>query len=144
MMNIIDHGSWQPYTPAKFPDDAPPNAMFAIRKIDHVDWYDYVNSGNNFGANTVVFAAIEHDPEVGYVIGPATFDPTTIFPADHVLGEITDYTGRDPQTDFGGKIYDPVAGTITDPPPPPVQDKIMTVLGDIIQRLAKLEQKGKR
>lgn len=120
-MNIIDHGSWEPYKPAKFPESAPANALFVIRKSDHVDWYDYVNSGENFGADTVKFSAMEHDPAIGYAIGPAVYDATLIFPSNQVVGEITDYTGSDPQADFGGKIYDPEAGTITDPPvqPPP-------------------------
>ena len=35
--------------------------------------------------------------------------------------EVTDYTGSDPQADFGNKIYDPQNGTFTErePPPPP-------------------------
>lgn len=141
-MNIIDHGEWTPYRPEKFPVGAPPNALFAVRRSDTVDWYDYVHSGKNFGADTVKFAAVIHDG-IGYVVGPAVYDPTMLFPANHIVAEITDYTGSDPQADFGNKVYDPATGSFSDqlPPPPPPSTQIPTALADIIARVEKLETK---
>ena len=53
MMNIIDHGIWHVYTPDKLPEGRPrPNAMFARRAGDGVDWYDYVNSGKTTSPET--------------------------------------------------------------------------------------------
>jgi hypothetical protein len=134
-MNIIDHGAWSPYKPAKFPEDAPLHAMFALRKSDTVDWYDYVNSGENFGADTVKFMAIWRDG-VGYVVGPAVYDPTLLFPANHIVAEITDYIGTAPQADFGNKVYDPATGSFSDQPPPPPPPP---TLQELMARLAALE-----
>jgi hypothetical protein len=139
MMSIIDHGAWERYTPTVLPEGAPANAMFARRASDGEDWYDYVNDGENFGAETVKFAAMWQEPANGYVVGPAVWDPTAMFPAGHLIGEITDYRGTDPQTDFGGKIYDPEAKTLTDPPAPaPVETIEQKVARLVKAELAKI------
>lgn len=109
-MNIIEHGKWLPYRPSELPPDAPANAMFAQRDVDQIDWYDYVNSGENFGVDSVKLAAIWRDP-VGYVVGPAVYDATMLFPARHIVLEVTDYSGSDPQADFGNTVYDPATHT---------------------------------
>jgi hypothetical protein len=139
-MNIIDHGRWIRYEPHAIPIDAPSGAMFAKRESDGVDWYDYVNSGENFAAQNVKFMAIWQDVYQSHVVGPAVYDATLLFPASQVVGEITDYTGNNPQADFGGKLYDPATGAITDPPPPePVED-----LEAMITRIVREELKRKR
>ena len=116
-MTVIDHGKWLPYTPDVLPKHAPSHALFAKRESDGVDWYDYVNSGENFDVDNVKFMAVLRDYAGGHVVGPAVYDPTLLFPANHLVGEITDYAGSDPQKDFGGKIYNPEDGSFSDPPP---------------------------
>ena len=135
-MSIINHGKWIAYKPETLPEGAPPNAMFAKREGDDTDWYGYVNSGENFGADNVKFMAAWRDSVGGYVVGPAVYDPTMLFPASQIVGEITDYTGTDPQNDLGGKIYDEAAGTFSDPPPvkaPP------DVIAELLARIEALE-----
>jgi hypothetical protein len=110
---IIDHGKWLPYTPDPYPQGAPPNALFARRESDSLDWYEHVKTG--FQDDSVKFMATWRSEVRGYVIGPATYDASAIWPPNQVVGEITDYTGSDPQADFGGKVYDPVALTIGAP-----------------------------
>ena len=110
-MNIIDHGKWVAYTPANIPVGAPPNTLFAKRESDGVDWYTYVR---NFSADTVKFMAAQRDYASGYVVGPAVRDATMLFPAGHIVGEIVDYVGGDPQEEFRNKLFDPKTRTFTD------------------------------
>ena len=146
-MAHIDHGKWKTYTPAKMRKDAPPNALFARRESDGVDWYDYVHPGNNFAADTVKIAVDWRDYAGGYVVGPAVYDATMIFPPDHIVMEIDDYTGTDPQTDLGNKLYDPATGVFSDQPPLPppaptaTEMKMLNALDAIAARLDKLEKK---
>ena len=95
------------------PPNAPQNALFARRETDLVDWYDYVNSGKRFRADSVKLMAIWRPYADGYVVGPAVRDATMLFPADHIVFEITDYTGSDPQAEFGNKRYEPETGTFS-------------------------------
>lgn len=165
-MNIKDHGSWIKYKPETIPEKAPANAMFAKRESDGQDWYQYVHAVEvevnpftmgtvtpynfeNFEEASVKFVATYQEIHGAHIIGAATFDPTMLFPAGGLLAEIFDYTGSDPQTDFGNKVYDPVAKTITEAPPippPPLEEvldpRLMAILEEIIARLAALEAKG--
>jgi hypothetical protein len=111
-MSIIKHGKWLSYKPSKLPEGAPINALFARRESDGVDWYDYVNSGRNFGADTVKLMASWRADIGGFVIGPAVYDATMLFPAGQFVLEITGYTGTDPQAEFGNKVYDPETGSL--------------------------------
>ena len=153
-MNIIDHGSWVLYTPAlgKRPDDAPLSAMFARRESDQVDWYEYVKDPASFQTGTVKFAAVYRDYAGGYVVGPAVYAADRIFPAGHIVGEITDYAGSDPQADLGNKVYDPATATFSEMPPIPapelepnkIERQILATLASLIERLDKLEQHKER
>lgn len=114
-MNTIDHGKWLAYIPTPLPEGMPRNAMFARRESDGVDWYDYVNAGTNFQPDTVKIAASYRDATSQYIIGPANYDATAMFPQGCIVHEITDYTGSDPQRDLGSKAFDPATGTFSDP-----------------------------
>ena len=144
-MTHIDHGKWKRYTPATVREDAPQNAMFAHRESDGQDWYEYVHPGTNFAAETVKIAADWRDGVSAYVVGPAVYDATMIFPANSIVFEIDDYTGSNPQADLGSKVYDPTTGAFSDvpPPPPPPPSKsetaILSALDAIMARLEKLE-----
>lgn len=143
-MTIIEHGKWLPYQPMALPPNAPPNALFARRESDQIDWYDYVNSGENFGADTVKLMAIWRDP-VGYVVGPAVYDATMLCPANHIVLEVTDYTDSDPQTEFGNKVYDPETKTFSDLPPPPIpEDQRIGALEKQIAELTALVKERSR
>jgi len=102
-MKIIDHGKWIPYKPTKPPEAAPPNALFAKRESDGVDWYDYVNpqkeSGRlfseNFQEDSVKIAFMFHESDNHWIIGPAVTDATMIFPANHYVREIIGFGSTD-------------------------------------------------
>jgi hypothetical protein len=148
MMEIRDHGFWIKYIPATAREGAPTGTMFALRVEDDTDWYDYVNPGTNFLPDSVKFAAIQREG-IGYVVGPAVYDATRIFPAEHIVCEILGYTGNDPQADFGNKVYDPSAGSFNNlppplpPPPSDTETQILSALSSIMERLDKLERKKK-
>ena len=139
-MNTIDHGMWNAYTPASLPEGAPANAMFARRESDGMDWYTYVNAGTNFGSGHVIIAAMFRPPSGQYIVGPATFEPTAMFPQGCIVHEVTDYTGSDPQADLGTKAFDPATGQFSDPiiPPPDARTDPLQALRD---RIAALEAK---
>jgi hypothetical protein len=132
-MTTIDHGLWNAYTPATTPAGAPPNALFARRASDGVDWYDYVNDGSNFTPAYVKIAALYRDASGQYIVGPAVYDPTAMFPQGCIVHEVTDYTGSDPQADLGNKAFDPATGVFTDPIIPAAEP------GSVAARLAALE-----
>jgi hypothetical protein len=132
MMDIKSHGDWQRYTPHRLPEGVPPNAMFSRRIGDGVDWYDYVNSGDNFAADSIKLTLRE-----GGIVGAAVTDPTMLFPGDGALLEISGAHVDDPQRAFGMKVYDPVAKTFSDPPPM----NFPNPLDEILKRLEALEKK---
>lgn len=131
-MNIRNHGDWVRYKPDRLPIFAPPNALFAHRVNDSTDWYDYVNSGDNFVENTIKLTVVDGR------VGAAVIDPTLLFPGGATVLEISDVHVGDPQAAFGGKIYDPATKTFNDPPP----FSFPNPLEDILKRLKALEAKG--
>jgi hypothetical protein len=130
MTDIRDHGVWHRYKPARLPDNAPANAMFA-RRDDGTDWYDYVNSGENFDADTIKMTVTDG------VVSAAVTDPTELFPQNATVLEIRGSKVDDPQAAFGQKTYDPAKRTFSDPKP---QD-FPNPLDDILKRLKALEGK---
>ena len=76
MTQIIDHGKWVPYQPDTLPPHAPPNALFARRESDGVDWYDYVRNPDSFTADGVKFTVMWHEAHAGWIVGAAVRDPT--------------------------------------------------------------------
>ena len=138
-MIIRDHGEWVRYVPKVLPNDAPENAMFCKRSTDCVDWYDYVNRERDaISAGSVMFAADWREDVGQYIVGAATYDVTQLFPAGFIVREIIDYTGSDPQKDFGGKAYDPETDTFSDPPLAPPAPSTQ-VLFDHENRLRTIE-----
>jgi hypothetical protein len=149
-MSTIDHGKWVLYTPAQeaIPAGFPLGAIHAKREGDAVDWYTYIRSGAHFGKDNVKGAAWWREDRQCYTVGPATKDVTAIFPADCYVFEVTDYTGTDPQADYGGKIYHPEDGTFEEyvPPPPEARSSPFTELqakfDALLARVAKMEKSG--
>ena len=101
-MNIIEHGSWVQYQGPG--EDHPPGTLFAKRESDNWDWYDYTRHPSSpfVSDSTVKFAAMMR-PE-GFIVGPAVYDPTAIFPPGQSVYEITDYTGNDPLVDIKRRL----------------------------------------
>ena len=130
-MSITDHGVWEPYTPEKHPANAPANTLFARRKRDGVDWYDYVNSGKYFGKGSIKATVI------GGLVAAATYDETRLFPANAQVIEIAGVELADPQEVFGNKIYDAAKGTFSDPPPLP---DLPDPMEDLRRRIEALER----
>jgi hypothetical protein len=116
-MTSIDHGQWHGYVPQTFPDGAPAGTLFTRRDSDGIDWYQYIKDGTAFQSGTVKFAARFNEQYQAFLVSVALYDPTMMFPGNQIIREITDYTGSDPQADFGSKIYDPNTDTFSDPPP---------------------------
>ena len=110
-MDITNHGSWKRYTPPVLPEGAPPNAMFARRESDGVDWYDYVNTGKAFAKDSIKMTV------TNLTVSAAVKDATMLFPAGATVLEIKDVATQDPQKMFGRKIYDPNGRAFRDPPP---------------------------
>ena len=137
MTQIVDHGKWALYQPDRLPEQAPPNALFARREGDGVDWYEYVRDSKNFSAEGVKFTAFWQDAYNGYTVGAATRDPTRLFPAGMLVREIVDYRGGDPQAELGDKLYDPDTHRLHALPPLQLPDPLQPIL----DRLAAIEAK---
>jgi hypothetical protein len=131
-MNIKNHGAWHRYQPATLPVGAPANALFAQRENDAADWYDYVNSGENFAPDSIKMTI------VGGAVAAAVTDPTMLFPGGATVLEVSGVQVRDPQEAFGRKVYDATHRTFSDPPPFDFPDP----MADLRKRLDALEAKG--
>ncbi len=141
-MNIIEHGKWQIYTA---PDELlerrnltrQHGVVFSKRVDTGEDWYDY--SLARFAAKTTVLITMIEQPPDGLVTGAANTNYNFIFPANGELIEVTDYSGSDPQADFGNKIYDPEEQTFTDRPPmQPQADPEVAELKKAVEGMRKL------
>jgi hypothetical protein len=132
-MDIRDHGAWQIYKPHTLPKDAPPHTMFAQRGGDGVDWYDYVNCGENFAEDSVVMTLVDG------AVAAATADPTMLFPGGATVLEVRHMLLNDPQKVFGNKLYDAAKKDFRDPPPPPAPPP---PIDELLKRLEALESKG--
>lgn len=137
-MKIIDHGKWEKYRPDELPYGAPPNALFARRESDGVDWYEYVNSGKHFGVTSIKLMAGDQPALGGLIVGPAVYDPTLLFPPGQVVLEITGHKSKDPQAEFGNKVFDREAQTFRDidhgPPPEPIEDMIRRIVREELKK----------
>lgn len=111
-MKIKDHGKWVVYTPRNpvFPDVLA-DIMYAKRESDGVDWYVYSDFGKKFDKSTVKVTCYPMDGQ--WIVGAATFDGTAIFPGGLMVLEVIGYKGGNPQSHFGGKIYDPYTKEFT-------------------------------
>lgn len=138
-MSIIEHGDWTHYTPDPPPENAPVHAMFAQRDGDAQDWYQYVTpTAANFQPGSVKMTVYRQGIN-GPTVGAAVTDATALWPASALVVEDTGYAGSDPQADYGGKIYDPVTQTFSDPPP---ALDVFAELKALSGRIAALEARG--
>jgi hypothetical protein len=153
-MKIIDHGKWLPYKPPKdnWPENAPLNALFAKRESDGKDWYEHVNNPESFQPDTVKVGFMFHDFEQEWIIGPASTDPTLIFPANMYVREIDGFGSVDEDeiiAAFRNKVIDVATNAMRDRPIAPqlTPEQLMathpnTIL-DLIERVKKLEERLK-
>lgn len=135
-MAIIDHGQWERYVPTTVKPNLPSNIMYARSVIGNYDWYEYV-AAKRFGQRSVVMT-VQHT-ETGDLIQVATFDPTAIFPASCGVIEETEYSGSDPQAEFGLCTYNADLRKIGPKyvPPPTETEKLIASLMKRIEALEK-------
>jgi hypothetical protein len=138
-MSIIEHGDWTQYDPDPRPPNMPLNVMFARRDGDARDWYQYVTpSAASFQPDSVKMTVYRQGIN-GPTVGAAVTDPTALWPASALVVEDTGYSGSDPQADYGGKIYDPVTQTFSNPPP---SLDVLATLQMLADRVDALEAKS--
>ena len=131
-MNIKNHGEWQVYKPSTLPEGAPPNAMFARRESDGLDWYAYVHPGTNFEEGSIKMTVVNG------TVAAATKDATALFPGGATVLEVIGVTEDDPQAAFGRKVYVEASQNFVDPPPQDFPNPI----ADLLKRIEALEGKG--
>lgn len=148
-MSVIDHGTWVRYWPEIIPEDAPPHTMFCKREHDGVDWYDYVNSGENFKKESLKLTVMVRETNGPTIVSAPTTDPTMLFPAGHrvieVAGEFGKFSADDLISTFASKIVDIKTGAVSDPPSPPTVPAVpdlVKLIEDLSRRIAVLESKG--
>jgi hypothetical protein len=118
-VNIINHGTWSSYVPNTTPQGLLPNTLFAKSDTTGRDWYDALYSDTPLlAAGSVAINAMKDDSGIWRIM-VATKDATALFPAKQMLLEVTDYTGTDPQADFGGMQYVEASNSIIASPPRP-------------------------
>lgn len=120
---VKDHGEWFAFTPDPFPANFPPGVMFTKRATDPSDgsgWYAYKDA--EFQANTLKMTVAPSGED--WIVQATSRDPSMLFPQGGMKVVEFDDSSSDPvEPDaYTGKVYDPVAHTISDPPaaPPPV------------------------
>jgi hypothetical protein len=137
---MIDHGVWIVYRPSVLPREAPLGAMFAKRKSDDFDWYEYIR-GDRFKRDSLkltIAARVEDGP---LVISAPTKDVTALFPAGHRVVELEgDYpfTQDELIKKYANKEFDLETGKISEPPAPAKTENVLDV---ILARLDKLERR---
>jgi hypothetical protein len=140
-MTTKNHGTWIAYRPVPIPEAAPRGAMFTNRESDGKDWYVFVNEDNPFERPQNVKMCLRND-NGQWIVGAAVYDATMLFPqVGQLILEVIDYTGTDPQAEFGGKIWDEANDTFSDPLAPAASTNID--INSLLARIAALEAKIK-
>ncbi|WP_315773003.1 MULTISPECIES: hypothetical protein [unclassified Bradyrhizobium] len=127
-MNVFDHGTWSRYQPDTMPDGFPAGlfvgAIFIRNDVSGVDWYDYLRGGS---LDAVSVKAVCRQMSGGHwIVSVATVEQSRLLPDGCRVVELfdaidfTDPNAPDPQSLFGGKMYDPSTNTLVDAPAPPV------------------------
>lgn len=110
-MEVTHHGEWELYRPTTPHPHAMANTMYARRKSDGTDWYDFVHPNDKFAKGSVIATIVK--TELGLMIGAAVYEGDRLFPESHLI-EIQGYEGNNPQKSFGSHFYDPVTNTISE------------------------------
>lgn len=112
-MNIVDQGTWSPYTPDPYPANLPHNTAFAKRDSDGLDWYAAIYGQTPLFANDSVKATVWKLPNATWMVQAVDTDVTKMFPSGCRIIEIVGYTGADAFADFHGQQYDPATNTLS-------------------------------
>lgn len=117
---VKDHGEWFAFTPDPFPANFPPGVMFTKRASDPSDgsgWYGYKDT--QFQADTLKMT-VEPRGDV-WIVQATSRDPSMLFPQGGMkVVEFDDGSSAPVEPDaYTGKVYDPLAHTVSDPPPAP-------------------------
>jgi len=175
-MASSNHGRWMRYPrPADTPDDISRGVVFLRREGDGKDWYVHlygrkIGDPHNpapkvdpktllplaqqpprpkgvFQKDSIKGAALFHEHLGVHIVGAVTRDETAIFPFNQYVFEITDNGSRDPQAEFGGRIYDPVKIKFgdrpapTEPPSSPAVVALTEALDAALKRIEVLEKR---
>ena len=136
MMTNIDHGAWKLYVPSVHPPYAPANALFCQRTSDGMDWYEFIyyNSGapreSDAAKNIFAPGSIKITVEKN-IVNTATRDESLLFPQGMTVVEVTGDSTSDPHAKYGGKVYDPVTKTFSDPIPTREQEAVNHLAGGL-------------
>ena len=161
-MSTKDHGFWRRYTPIKkvakepSPGDIatvkniPDNVMYLKRDGDDMDWYAYVHPQDQFEIDTVkVVVDVKGRDATGEpIVRVAAVEADRLFPQEGQVLELMDVKRAQDEAalieEFANHYIDLKTGKIGGrrvPPRPPVDDRVMGALEQILARLDKLEVK---
>ncbi|RUP22648.1 hypothetical protein [Methylobacterium sp.] len=121
-LNIKDLGIWEVYTPEKMPEwtnDIPAGykALFARRKSDGVDWYDFRKAANSFTPGYLL-AMTSEDPFSKFRVVQGVYRDRTAaaVPTNLQVIEIEDINPNDatPWKQYEQRAFDPSTLTIGD------------------------------
>ena len=90
MMEIIDHGNWEPYVPENYPIRLPPNVLYARRVEDGTDWYLFQRKELT-GQDTIKLTAFQ-EPDGDWVVQATETDASMLFPINMRLVELVGAT----------------------------------------------------
>jgi len=109
LTTIKDHGEWQMYEPERPHLIMMFSVIYAKRKKDGKDWYEYVREGN-FEEDTVKltckYQQVNAEGHKEWIVMVAARDVTKLFPGEMMVLEL-EHNSKDPQEFFVRKVYDP-------------------------------------
>jgi hypothetical protein len=132
-MKIIDHGVWHRYEPVPRFADLPSNIMFCRRDGDGKDWYEYLK-GNELTQTSLKMTVLDD------VVRAASRDASMLFPQGCRVIEVVGDDASDPQTRYGGMVYDAKARVLAAKPAEPKPSPQPTV-AELMARIDALERR---
>ena len=91
MMDIIDHGNWEPYKPEDYPIKyLPANVLFARRVEDGMDWYIF-QKRELTNPDTIKLTAFQ-EPDGDWIVQATETDASMLFPINMRLVELVGST----------------------------------------------------
>ena len=128
-MKVTNHGDWERYTPAKHPEGLPENVMFCRRKRVGKVWYQLIHKDKPFSPLTIKMTVMEGKVQA------VNRDEERLFPQGCTVLELEGDDVADPQTKYGGLLWD--KRDFHKPPPvDPGPD-----INDLLKRIQQLEEK---
>ncbi len=133
MTTIVSYGTWSSYVPDPWPTGLPNNIAFCKSDADGTDWYAF-QAARGLSDESVKLVC-RADANGRMIVQVATIEGSRLFPAGSLLLEMydamdmTDPAAPDPETAFGGKMYDAATNALIDAPALVVVPDSATKLG---------------